>query len=479
MPEKVRAGSWTSVPDMLVACARHRPDVPLLVESDGSSVTAARLLEHASRGAEALHRRGVGPGSPVAIDTGRLSWREVATAYFSVVWLGAVAVLIQDELTEQVARQTVDLSALITVDGQRSDLPAVLALAQLLAVPRHDRPPVAGPDDQLDLVFTSGTTGRPKPVASTHAQWTGAVRPELMTSRVRRVVGHTGVPIGVSGGLHGILLNHVARGVTSLCGHTPADLLAACRDRDVYELHLTPHAARAMARLTGGTEPWALGVRMIRVVGGPLPATVAEQLSGRFPRARVVSLYGLTEGGPALCVRVVGHTDRDSIGRPMPGTEVRVRDAAGRDLPAGEVGELAVRADGTLGWVRTGDLGYVAGTGEVRLVGRARELIFLRGGRVSPEAVEEILSRHIPAGVEYAVAGVTTAGTWDRIAVFLGGGAGGDLLDQAQRRLTAMTGPFRPQVVKVVAALPRGPFGKPLRRRLLQELGAGSGPAPD
>jgi long-chain acyl-CoA synthetase len=163
---------------------------------------------------------------------------------------------------------------------------------------------------------------------------------------------------------------------------------------------------------------------------------------------------------------------------------VRVLGPDGAELPRGEVGELAVRSAGAApvsdgpgsvtadqdGWVRTGDLGFLAGDDEVRLVGRAAELVFLRGGRVSPESVEEILARRIPGSVEFVVAGVPTLGTWDRIAVFVSGDEDSAQVREARHNLTQMTGPFRPHVVRVVSAIPRGPMGKPLRRELLREL---------
>jgi acyl-CoA synthetase (AMP-forming)/AMP-acid ligase II len=496
---------WNTIPEILVACAEHRPDMPVMLDATGTGPTASQLLDTARRGAGFLAGRGVGRGDFVGVDTATLTWQEVAAAYFSVIWLGAAAVLLQGTQTRQVARRTTGLSLVVgatddaaddTTDGAPDSVAdgadeALVALefADVVAGPPLPGPPTAQPEDRLDLVFTSGTTGPPKPVASTHSQWTGAVRPEIMRSRVHRVVGHTGVPIGASGGVHAILLNHVARGVTSLCARTPAELRDAAAAREVYELHLTTHAARSLCRLMGGPQPWAEAVRLIRVVGGALPAALAEQLAQVFARARVVSLYGLTEGGAALFVRVANRGEENTIGRPVPGTQVRVLDEHGREAAAGEIGELAVRAGGATapayfgqqgqqaadprtpaGWTRTGDLGYVDGSGRARLVGRARELIVLRGGRVSPEAVEDILSRHVPSSVEFAVVGLLTPGTWDRIAVFVSGPADDPRVAEAQARLAAMKGPFRPHTVRTVPAIPRNAAGKPLRGELVREL---------
>jgi acyl-coenzyme A synthetase/AMP-(fatty) acid ligase len=482
-----QASEWRTVPEIVVSCALHRPDVVVLADSGGNEVTGVQLACQVRQGAHALSARGVRHGQFVGIDTPSMSWQQVAVAYFSVVWLGAVAVLIMDERSAAVAVEKVGAVLLVSADDRQPAGASGISMAELTSARGLAGPPSAGAGDLLDLVFTSGTTGDPKPVASRHAQWTGLVRPEIMTSRARRVVAHTGIPVGVSGGLHGVLLSHLARGVTSLCGRTTTDLLAGCRRYGADELHLTPHSARALARAMEPGELWAARVATIRVIGGPVPHAVAGQLSRRFPRARVVSLYGLTEGGAAMCVKLVGQENQDSIGRPVEGTKVRVLDPEGQELPPGQIGELAVSSAGkgalsyydeeslnrawfADGWARTGDMGYVTPGGEIRLVGRDRELIVLRGGRIRPESVEEILARRLPADVDIAVVGLASANGWDQIAVFLAGGEHNPEVSRARQHLEAMKGPFRPHYVRVLPAIPRGPFGKPLRRVLAQQL---------
>ncbi len=494
MPRDARGAGFRTVPDMLVACARSRPDTTVLTDFADVRVTAADLLATARRGAGTLSGRGVRRGDAVAIDTLSLRWHEVAVAYFSVVWLGATAVLTMGRQTEQVAAERL---APVGSVGREPTAAAgwLLPPRELACGSTMDGPSAAAPEDRLDVVFTSGTTGRPKPVASTHAQWTGSVRGELLQARARRVVAHTGVPVGVSGGLHGVLLNHLARGVTSIHADTAAGLVETCTGRHVDELHLTPHSARGVADRTPPDAGWARGVGTIRVVGGPLPGPLAEVLAERFRAARVVSIYALTEGGSALCVKLVGRDGgrQDSLGRPVAGTEVQVLGPDGRPLPPGEVGELAVRSARSAalsyvgedqlnrewfpgGWARTGDLGRVEADGEVRLVGRVKELLFLRGGRVPPEFVEGILARQAP-GVELAVAGLSTPGSWDRIAAFLAGPPDDPAVRAAADRLATMRGPFRPAVVRVLPEIPRGPFGKPLRRLLTEQLPEPAGPS--
>jgi acyl-CoA synthetase (AMP-forming)/AMP-acid ligase II len=477
-----------TVPDVLIACAQHRPAALALVEPDGLTVTSAELLDLTQAGASLLGDRGVRRGDRVAVDASSMSWNEVAVSYFAAAWAGAAAVLTAGEGTARAAAG-MGVAAVITSGGFAADTEQTITPAELVAAPGRAGPSPAEPHDVLDLVFTSGTTGEPKPVPSTHSEWTRSVRPELLAGRGRRVVVHTGVPIAVSGGLHGILLNHVARGVTSVHTGSVTGLIAAGDRYGASELHMSPHTARSLVKVLSPGADWAARIRIIRLVGSPVPAAVADGLRAVFPQARVVSLYGLTEGGAALVVkRLNERRPQDSIGRPAPGTEVRVLGPDGAEVAAGQVGELAVRvmSDGpepgagpvpdhreraAQEWTRSGDMGFIGPDGHVRLVGRSKDLIFLRAGRVSPEAIEERIARVIPGNVDFAVAGVSGDGDWDRIAVFLAGDNAERLAD-TERRLSRMLGPFRPDLVTVTERIPRGPFGKPLRRLLVQDLDA-------
>jgi acyl-coenzyme A synthetase/AMP-(fatty) acid ligase len=339
----------------------------------------------------------------------------------------------------------------------------------------------------LDVLYTSGSTGRPKAVVSRHAQWAMALRTEVLAARAGRPVAHRGVPNGVSAGIHGVMLGHLARGATSVHVRALADLAAAAEEWQVAELHLSPNSAREVLLAAAELErPWVREVRTVRIVGGPLTTDLGLRLTAAFPRARIVSFYGLVEAGAAQCMKVFDPERPDSIGRPLPGTELRLVDEAGNDVPRGEVGELLVRNTGIqplryhgddalnaaafVGeWVRTGDLGTIGDDGEVRLVGRSKELLFLKTRRIAPHVVEDILSRSVPPEVEFVVLGLPTD-SWDEIAVCIAGSSPLDKVAAAVAALQGMKGPFRPGVVRVVPEIPRAPNGKPLRRLLAEKL---------
>jgi len=480
------AGART-IPELLCACADRRRDSVVMVESGGEAVTGGELLDRVSRGAGLLASRGVRAGDQVAVDTRSMGWVDVAAAYLSVTWLGATAVVMPG------VRRSDEhglLDARWMVGEEASDAGVgVIAPGELRGAPAASPAPAARPGGVLDVLYTSGSTGRPKAVVSRHAQWAMALRTEVLAARAGRPVAHRGVPIGVSAGIHGVMLGHLARGATSVHVRAMRDLAAAAEEWHVAELHLSPNSAREVLLATDEVErPWAQEVRTVRVVGGPLTTDLGLRLTAAFPKARIVSFYGLVEAGAAQCMKVFDPERPDSIGRPLPGTELRLVDEAGNEVSRGEVGELLVRNAGIqplryhgdealnsaafVGeWVRTGDLGTIGEDGEVRLVGRSKELLFLKTRRIAPHVVEDILARSVPPGVEFVVLGLPT-GSWDEIAVCVAGSGPPEEVAAAVAALERVKGPFRPGVVRVVPEIPRAPNGKPLRRLLAEQLSA-------
>ncbi|MEV0289175.1 class I adenylate-forming enzyme family protein [Kribbella sp. NPDC050820] len=474
------SSTWKNLPDLLRGCASHRADVALVADEQ-RALTGRSLLAATLGAARVLATDGVRPGQKVVLDTRSAAWTDLAIAYCGITWLGAVPILVQAGATMTLAAELAGPGPVVR-PGEDLTSRAISSGGGGAAT----ADPPAAVSASLDIVFTSGTTGSPKPVSSSHADWMIAARPEMLLSSGRRTVVHAGIPFAVSGGVHGIFLSHLLRGVTSVEAPEPVAVAAIADHWQPIELHLTPFGARAVQSALPrdpDAAGWTSGVRVIRLVGAAAPDAVREGLLSGFPRARCVSVYALTEGGAACCVDVGGGA-AGRIGRPAEGTEIRVADSSGLPVKAGESGEILIRGqvagprytDQQLdrewhldGWTRTGDIGVVTGDGSVSLVGRAREMIMLGSGRLSPEAVEAILRRRVGDSIGFAGVGLETQGRSDDIAVLIDGMATDPAARELARRLSELKGPFRPAIVDF-GPIPRTELGKVRRRDVLLRL---------
>jgi long-chain acyl-CoA synthetase len=225
------------------------------------------------------------------------------------------------------------------------------------------------------------------------------------------------------------------------------------------------------------------GLSSVRVAvsgAAPLPGPVLlrlEELTGR----RVFEGYGLTETAPALTSTLRSPVAKpSSIGRPLPGVELRLVDEGGRPVEEGDPGEIVVRganlftgywpagADGPVdGWFATGDVGYLDSDGDLFLVDRRKELVLVSGFNVYPREVEDVLAAH-PGVQEAAVLGVPDPSTGEavRALVVLEPGAqasADDLVAHCARSLARFKCPTQ---VEFVAELPHSATGKVSKARL-------------
>jgi acyl-CoA synthetase (AMP-forming)/AMP-acid ligase II len=164
-------------------------------------------------------------------------------------------------------------------------------------------------------------------------------------------------------------------------------------------------------------------VRTVMFGGAPTPPTTVKALAAAFPNAVLLNGYGLTEAGGSICVLPPGEASKrpGSVGKPLPGVEVKVADEDGNELPAGEVGQILLRiAAGRRsyfgdeaataqtwrdGWVQSGDLGRLDEDGFLYVVGRTKDMIIRGGYNVYAVEVESALHEH-PDVLEAAVVGV-------------------------------------------------------------------------
>jgi long-chain acyl-CoA synthetase len=415
------------------------PEAVCLYDEHGHSWTFEVADAWASAVARALQAAGVRRGDRIAVYVG--NGPELALLLFGAWKTGAVPVTISSlynaaELAESLRKTG---ATLLLADARKPDvvaaalaeapvparsfsgvLPGVEPLGWSERVREARLPAVeVEPEDEACILFTGGTSGRPKAVSVTH----GGIRGSL--ERLARVSTGSGegraaadvppnlvaLPLFHSGGQHGLLFAlHVGRGCV-VWERFGVDRLATLMERHRFDnffflptmLFDIVHAERDL--------PFA-GVKSVLVAGQALSWTVRKAFEERY-RVPILMNYGSTESG-----HIAGWTGRDmkaglwkpgSAGRVYPGVELEVRDDDGTALPQGEHGEIVVRSELTRGyvddaaasaelvrdgWVHTGDVGYLDEDGVLFLVGRKRDMIKCGGFQVWPEEIEDELRAH-------------------------------------------------------------------------------------
>jgi acyl-CoA synthetase (AMP-forming)/AMP-acid ligase II len=231
-------------------------------------------------------------------------------------------------------------------------------------------------------------------------------------------------------------------------------------------------------------------LQMILSLGAPLPQARKDQLNTLLP-GRFHELYGLTEGFLTILDKTEAVRKSGSVGCPPVFSDVRIVDEAGRDLPAGEAGEIVGRGPFVMqgywnkpeltaqtvrdGWIFSGDIGYLDEEGYLYLVDRKKDMIDSGGVKVYPRDIEDIASRH-PDIAEVAVFGVPheTWGETPLAAVVLKPGAqvtAEELRDWINERVAARY--QRMREVLILDTFPRNAAGKTLKREMREPYWAG------
>jgi long-chain acyl-CoA synthetase len=225
----------------------------------------------------------------------------------------------------------------------------------------------------------------------------------------------------------------------------------------------------------------------------PLAADTRQEFEARVPGAVIYEGYGCTESASIISSNPLGARRPGSVGRPIPGCEVAIRDDEDRVLPPGQDGEICVRSPGVLsgywqapeataaaladGWLRTGDIGHLDADGYLYVVDRKKDLIIRGGFNVFPRDVEDVLLAH-PAISQAGVVGRPDARLGEEVVAFAslrpGTTAGTEeLLAHARAHLAATK---YPREIRIVPALPLTSVGKLDRKRLREWLRNDDGP---
>ena len=338
------------------------------------------------------------------------------------------------------------------------------------------------------LVYTSGTTGAPKGVMLTHAN----LRFVAQAARDIRGLGPGDVIYGVLPMAHVVGLSTQFLG--AMCAG--AELLLAPQfsaERTVDALrHEGVTVFTGVPALYARILEWtrqrgesigAPALRLISVAGSPLTPSLKADVQDTFG-LQLHNGYGLTETAPTVAQTRQEAPRKDcSVGLALPQIELRLVDAAGREVAPGEVGELWVRSPGVMqgyyrsaeltaavldaaGWFNTGDMARMEADGALFITGRSKELIIRSGFNVYPLEIEQVLNAY-PGVVQAAVVG-REAGANEEIVAFLETRHGMGI-DEAQLRtyLRAQLSPYKqPSEIRLMAALPSAPNGKVLKNVL-------------
>lgn len=509
-----------SLDALLPQLAERHGDKPALVFRD--QVLGFRELHaRVGRVAAALSAAGIGPGARVAtLDKNHVAHFELL---FGAAACGAVLVpisfrLVQAEV-EHILREAEPV--LLFVGPEHAELAAALArglanpprlltiegegeesYAGFLAAAADAPDPRARPDHHVDAdeavlqLYTSGTTGLPKGALLGHRNLLGLCE---------RSGAHVGSWRDDDVMLLMMPLFHIGGTATGLitlyCGATtivlreaePGAVLAAIEAHRVTKMFVVPalllfllsHPRIEQARLGS--------LRHILYGASPISAALLQRALARFP-CDFGQVYGLTETTGTI-VYLSGSDHKSgrpellrSAGRPLPGIELRIVDAEGRELPPGAIGEVVCRADQVMlgyfkqpaataavirdGWFKSGDAGYLDEDGFLYIHDRVKDMIISGGENIYPAEVESALSLH-PAVADVAVIGVPDPTWGESVHAFVvlrpphapDAATEAAIIEHARTRISR----FKvPRAISFVTALPRNAAGKLLKRELRQ-----------
>jgi long-chain acyl-CoA synthetase len=490
--------------------AASQPSQPYLIAPEtGRTMSYADLQRQSIALTRHLRSLGLAKGDKVSLmaHNGYQSARVFLGAMYGGFVVQPINLLAQVSQLEYVLEHS-DTRAVFVADDYRERLNRALArIARSIkvipievdaatffdesAVAQIELPPIAEDDDAL-LMYTSGTTGKPKGCVLSHKN---CVAGGEFTSAAQRLSGDDRVLCALPlYHINGQIVTAVAplfHGGTVVMPHR-------FRASVFWELVSTHHCTwinvvpTIIAYLLNGPDPRDRGlkidqVRFCRSASAPLPPAQHLAFEKRFGIG-IIETFGMTETA-APCFSNPYEPSKRKLGSPGQafGNEAKVIDTAtGADLGPGQPGEMMVRGDNVMkcyykdaqnsaktiepdGWMHTGDLGYLDEDGFVFVTGRIKELIIKGGENIAPREIDEALLKH-PAVLEAAAVGIPDPHYGQEImaAVVLKPGAA-CTIDELASFCEQELGPYKsPKLIRMLDELPKGPSGKVQRLKLLE-----------
>jgi long-chain acyl-CoA synthetase len=507
-------GAQAHVADLVAGAARRTPDETAIVDvTSAVTLTWSEFDRAVSAEAARLRGAGVAPGDRVLVRLG--NGAAFCAAVLGALRSGAVAVpfgplSVGREL--EVVLDDCRPAAIVAAEGDDTAQQCAAGRGIRLLPPPGSAARADGPggdqggggEEIALLIYTSGATGRPRGVCLSHRA--------LLANRAQTAALRPAPVLPVDRVLLSLPLFHVfglAAGFLQVCwaGATvvlterfdPAHVADVLVRERVSGLAGVPAMFRAMLELPPDVLRAATGgLRLCTSGGAPLPPRWLDE----FREATGLPIYegyGLTEGGPVLTTNIIGGRAKPgSVGRALPGVELRLVDAEGTPIdtvaeadpedidedvsdPAEDTGLVAVRGPNLFsgywpdgagapdadGWFRTADVGFLDADGDLHLVDRSSDLVIVNGFNVYPREVEQVLAE-LPGVAEAAVVGVSDERSGEAVKAVLVRAEGAELTEeQVRSHCEERLARFKvPTVVEFVDTLPRTPTGKVARRRL-------------
>jgi long-chain acyl-CoA synthetase len=491
-----------TVSELLDATAAAFPERTALVHAD-ERITWAELRERVDRAAAALAARGIGSGDPVALVLPNVP--AFAVGFLAILRAGAVAVPLNQQFKEAelefhfrecgvraVLADAERAERCAAIAAGMSPAPELLPAAEELAgeEPGQDPPVPAAADDDAVFQYSSGSTGRPKRVPRSHRHlraeadaFAGAIGLSAEDTLLCTI------PLFHTYGMGCCLLAAVQSGARLVLFHDPQPfLLQRGRALETIERErvtvfpAVPFTFRLLAEAAEDADLSSL--RLCFSAAAALPRSTFDAFHTRFGVA-VRQLYGCTEAGA-----VTVNLDDDpvatagSAGRPIAGVELKVVDAEGEELEAGRNGEIMIRSRAMTpgyagpaeqnrvafadGWFVSADRGRIDEQGRLFITGRRKLLIDVRGDKVDPVEVEDVLAVH-PKVREVVVVGVASGVEGEELVKAVVVPAGEcqerELIRYCRERLADYKVPQR---IEFREEIPVSSSGKVLRKYLLE-----------
>lgn len=504
--------------DWIVRRAARKPEAVALIDGDtGRTITYGELETNVAELATGLYEHGIRRGDRVALLMENTP--EFVEVIFAAWYLGAVVVPINFRLAGPEIRYLLSDSgacamvvsdrfadlATSALDGNGAairfvvtagDVAAVASLptsplADLRGGARRRPDPLTSPDDLCIVMYTSGTTGRPKGAMLSHGnmQW-NAINVATIGTGLSGVTRTLAVApmfhIGALG-LSVLPILYAGGTVVTVRAFDPAACLKLIAEHRVTTQFMVPAMWSSLSSVPDFDDHDVSSVEYVLCGGAPCPIPVIEFYQQRG--WAFLEGFGMTEASPNTLVldadNVVSHAG--SVGRPFMHVDVRIVDEEDHDVRVGEVGELVLRGPNIFagywglpvetaeafrgGWFHSGDLGRADEDGFITLVDRKKDMIISGGENVYPIEVEQVLFRH-PEVADVAVIGVPHERWGESVMAVIvpveGASPDADAIIAYTREHIAH---FKcPRVVEVLEELPRTATGKVLKRELRQQF---------